>query len=208
MLARLSISPRFFQPSRPQPWTSRIAVSSMTTPTPAAQPWYAAYPLAKSTPERMSREAFLAELNDGAVAGKDFLLVDLRRNDHEVGICIITAGGKADRNYHQGATIRGSINLPAQSLHASIPTLYQLVRSASIHRVFWYCGKTLLVHHRKVAALIGSSSSVFSWSRYPRRRLVCGLHQRARRHADKERSPGWRSRRMDPGRRNLHKPHV
>lgn len=87
MLARLTVS----QPTRLQ--TSRHAVSTMATSTRAAQPWYAAYPSPKSTPERIPRETLLADLNNGAVAGKDFLLVDLRRNDHEVCIGMTTAGG-------------------------------------------------------------------------------------------------------------------
>lgn len=40
----------------------------------------------------------------------------------------------------QGGTIRGSINLPAQSLYPSIPTLYTLFKAAGVKKVLWYCG--------------------------------------------------------------------
>ena len=41
----------------------------------------------------------------------------------------------------QGGTIRGSLNLPAQSLFASLPTLYALLANTSVKQVVWYCGK-------------------------------------------------------------------
>lgn len=41
----------------------------------------------------------------------------------------------------QGGTIRGSINLPAQSLYNSLPTLLSLCEAAKIDTVIWYCGK-------------------------------------------------------------------
>lgn len=40
----------------------------------------------------------------------------------------------------QGGTIKGSINLPAQSLHPSIPTLYTLFTGAGVKKVIFYCG--------------------------------------------------------------------
>ncbi|KAF2028415.1 hypothetical protein EK21DRAFT_101874 [Setomelanomma holmii] len=54
----------------------------------------------------------------------NFVLVDLRRNGHE------------------GGTIRGSINLPAQTLYPTIPTLYALFKDAGVHKVIWYCGSS------------------------------------------------------------------
>jgi hypothetical protein len=42
---------------------------------------------------------------------------------------------------NQGGTIRGSINLPAQSLYPTIPTLYSLVKAANTRKVIWYCCK-------------------------------------------------------------------
>ncbi|KAL1890775.1 hypothetical protein Sste5346_008100 [Sporothrix stenoceras] len=67
----------------------------------------------------------LALLQDPqAVAGKDYVLIDLRRNDH------------------QGGTIQGSVNLPAQSLWPTIPTVYQLFKSAGVRKVIFYCGSS------------------------------------------------------------------
>jgi hypothetical protein len=47
-------------------------------------PWHAAFPKPQSTAQTISRSEVLARLKGGEVPGRDFLLVDLRRNDHEV----------------------------------------------------------------------------------------------------------------------------
>lgn len=41
----------------------------------------------------------------------------------------------------KGGLIRGSINLPAQSLYYTIPALYNLFSAAKKTKVIWYCGK-------------------------------------------------------------------
>lgn len=48
--------------------------------------WHSAYPAPRNTePGKMMREELLGLLKtDGKFAGRDFVLVDLRRNDHEV----------------------------------------------------------------------------------------------------------------------------
>ncbi|KAG9249684.1 uncharacterized protein F5Z01DRAFT_715536, partial [Emericellopsis atlantica] len=67
-------------------------------------------------PEPLPREQVLAKLKGGnELLGSDFLLVDLRSNDHD------------------GGTICGSINLPVQSLYPAIPTLYTLTEQSG-HR--------------------------------------------------------------------------
>ncbi|OAA68219.1 Rhodanese-like protein [Niveomyces insectorum RCEF 264] len=91
----------------------------------APPPWHAAYPAPKLLAAAISREAVLGMLNGSKdTAGRDFVLVDLRRNDHE------------------GGTIRGSINLPAQSLWPTLSTFYELVKSAGLRKVIWYCGSS------------------------------------------------------------------
>jgi arsenical-resistance protein 2 len=40
----------------------------------------------------------------------------------------------------KGGTIQGSLNLPAQSLYLTIPTLYSLVSNSTAKYVIWYCG--------------------------------------------------------------------
>ena len=47
-------------------------------------PWYAAYPAPKSVPDSLSASDFFQWLQQGKRAGKDFILVDLRRTDCEV----------------------------------------------------------------------------------------------------------------------------
>lgn len=50
-----------------------------------AVPWHAAYPKPKNTaPGSISRSELMERLNRGEQPGLDFLLIDLRRNDHEV----------------------------------------------------------------------------------------------------------------------------
>jgi len=87
-------------------------------------PWYASYPEPQRKAGSVSREELLQWLRDGKQSGNDFLLVDLRRTDFE------------------GGTIRGSLNLPAQSLYPTIPILYSVVSRASVKAVVWYCGSS------------------------------------------------------------------
>ncbi|TFA97862.1 hypothetical protein CCMA1212_010424 [Trichoderma ghanense] len=84
-------------------------------------PWHAAYPTPDTVVKATSREEVLELMKQGA---KDYILVDLRRADHEGGL------------------IRGSINLPAQSVYPSIPTLYRLLKAAGIVKVIWYCASS------------------------------------------------------------------
>ncbi|ETS80711.1 hypothetical protein PFICI_08240 [Pestalotiopsis fici W106-1] len=71
---------------------------------------------------QMTRDAVLALISDtGNVAGKQYVIVDLRRNDFV------------------GGHIRGSINLPAQTLQSSLPTLYNMCKAAGVQKVIWYC---------------------------------------------------------------------
>lgn len=52
----------------------------------STQPWYAAYPTPRNAqPGSLTREELLKMMKaSNRVAGRDFVLVDLRRNDHEV----------------------------------------------------------------------------------------------------------------------------
>ena len=55
-----------------------------STSTDDSKPWHAAYPAPTTTqPGAVSREEMLELLGTGVV-GKDYVLVDLRRNDYEV----------------------------------------------------------------------------------------------------------------------------
>ncbi|KAJ5486052.1 hypothetical protein N7530_000352 [Penicillium desertorum] len=90
----------------------------------AELPWHAAYPAPRGAAPSISREELVQWIRDGKQAGKDFILVDLRRTDYE------------------GGTIQGSLNLPAQSLYPTIPTLYSLVSNSTVKYVIWYCGSS------------------------------------------------------------------
>lgn len=51
----------------------------------AETPWHSAYPAPRnSNPRAVSRDEVRKWLDEGLVPGKDFVLVDLRRADHEV----------------------------------------------------------------------------------------------------------------------------
>lgn len=47
-------------------------------------PWHAAYPAPKATPDALSRQELLQWFREGKQAGRDFVLVDVRRTDFEV----------------------------------------------------------------------------------------------------------------------------
>ncbi|KFY35644.1 hypothetical protein V494_05731 [Pseudogymnoascus sp. VKM F-4513 (FW-928)] len=102
-------------------------MASTTAPAPPAeeQPWHAAFPSPKSVATPVSREQMRDWLTGDKVPGKDFVLVDLRRNDYK------------------GGMIRGSINLPAQSLYSNIPQLFNLFSAAGVKTIVWYCGSSL-----------------------------------------------------------------
>ncbi|GAM88675.1 hypothetical protein ANO11243_067090 [Dothideomycetidae sp. 11243] len=84
--------------------------------------WHDAYPQPRNqSPTTMQREELISRFRHGEHPGLDFLLIDLRRTDHE------------------GGTIRGSINLPAQSVYNSLPTLLNICKASKIDTVVWYC---------------------------------------------------------------------
>ncbi|KAF2464823.1 uncharacterized protein BDR25DRAFT_328914 [Lindgomyces ingoldianus] len=96
-----------------------------STALPPDSPWDPAYPVAKNqNPSTITRSEVLKMLREGKQPGKDFVLVDLRREDRT------------------GGTIRGSINLPAQGLYPTVPTLYTMFATAKIGSVIWYCGSS------------------------------------------------------------------
>ncbi|OAP58647.1 hypothetical protein AYL99_07737 [Fonsecaea erecta] len=89
------------------------------------KPWHAHFPAPRETaPKAITREDLLDRFRQGQRGGRDFLLVDLRRNDH--------AGG----------TITHSLNLPAQTLYPSLATLYTLCTAAHIPLAIFYCGSS------------------------------------------------------------------
>lgn len=83
--------------------------------------WTDAFPAPRATAPVLAREEVLSDLSS-----PDLLIVDVRRTDYE------------------GGTIRGSINLPAQSFYMNRGVLYDLAKRAGVKRVAFYCGMSLL----------------------------------------------------------------
>ena len=75
-----------------------MATAESTNPSDApAAPWYAAYPAPKSEAATVSREEVLAMLKVSPLGSRDFVLVDLRRNDFEVSdVCRGCVGNKSE----------------------------------------------------------------------------------------------------------------
>ncbi|KAJ5409965.1 arsenate reductase [Penicillium crustosum] len=61
---------------------------------------------------------------EGEEPGRHFILVDLRASDFK------------------GGTIKGSLNIPMESLPSAIPTLYHLSSSTEISDVIFFCGSS------------------------------------------------------------------
>lgn len=79
--------------------------------------------------------------------------------------------------YFQGGTIRGSINLPAQTLYPTIPTIYSLLSQSPVKEVVWYCGLLSTItsfRKERYNMLTGIRFIEGPWS--AGRELVCRLH--------------------------------
>lgn len=76
----------FIRRLRTQPYSGTLRMASTTQASATAPPpWHAAYPAPKKEAPSITRGAVLEMLRDSEnIAGKDFVLVDLRRSDHEV----------------------------------------------------------------------------------------------------------------------------
>ncbi|KEF51886.1 uncharacterized protein A1O9_11875, partial [Exophiala aquamarina CBS 119918] len=74
------------------------------------------------SPTSITRHEVLEMLEASQKPGAEFLLVDVRKNDH------------------QGSTISGSLNMPIQTLQPSLPTLYRFCVAAKVKKVIFYCG--------------------------------------------------------------------
>ncbi|PVG04094.1 Rhodanese-like protein [Serendipita vermifera] len=69
------------------------------------QPWPASLPEPVSKPKHITPEELKAIITkEGAVSGRDYIVVDVRRTDFE------------------NAFIKGAVNLPAQSFYQTLPT--------------------------------------------------------------------------------------
>ncbi|TDZ33093.1 hypothetical protein C8035_v006035 [Colletotrichum spinosum] len=102
-------------------------------------PWWAAFPAPKSNAAHIEADEVLRLLEHQETAGqeasRDFLLVDVRRNDWE------------------GGTIKSSINLPAQTLYQTRAVIHQLCQQAGIKRY------TCFLPVMPIAEVAGGSSN-------------------------------------------------
>ncbi|CRG84896.1 hypothetical protein PISL3812_02072 [Talaromyces islandicus] len=88
-------------------------------------PWHAAFPAPRVTAASVSRVEVIGWIEgDERVAGRDFVLVDVRRADFE------------------GGTIKGSLNFPAHSFYLTLPTVYAVLSAAGVKDVVFYCGSS------------------------------------------------------------------
>jgi arsenical-resistance protein 2 len=56
-------------------------------------PWHAAYPAPEHQPGSLTREEVLKLIKEvSSVTKQDFVLIDLRRNDHEVSLALLPLG--------------------------------------------------------------------------------------------------------------------
>ncbi|KAK0741591.1 arsenate reductase [Apiosordaria backusii] len=87
--------------------------------------WFEAYPPPKNRQsETVTRDGLRQWILEDQSPDKKFIVVDVRREDHE------------------GGTIKRAINLPAQTIYPSLPTTlyrYALIKAAGIKRVIWTC---------------------------------------------------------------------
>jgi arsenical-resistance protein 2 len=81
--------------------------------------WADAIHVPRTTAPILTREEALSELSS-----PELLIVDVRRTDYE------------------GGTIKGSINLPAQSFYVNRGVLYDLCKRAGVKKVAFYCGRS------------------------------------------------------------------
>ena len=58
------------------------------------QPWYTAFPLARSEPKSISRQEVLELLKDAKTPNESAVLVDLRRTDYEASALFSTFSGR------------------------------------------------------------------------------------------------------------------
>ncbi|KAK4063322.1 hypothetical protein Purlil1_14168 [Purpureocillium lilacinum] len=117
LLRRHNTLQRLAQPT--SLWLASFNAAMATAPdlsNKTSPPWYAAYPAPRHLqPGCVTREELLWMLKGGEnVAGRDFLLVDLRRADYEVRFLRVW----------------------------SIPTLYRLFKAAGVRKVIWYCSSS------------------------------------------------------------------
>jgi len=102
-----------------KPQTSTGPPTESKAPAPLLR-WWDAYPITNSKPEPLTRAHVAQMLRDPTLeAGKDYTIVDVRRDDH--------AGGH----------VKGSVQHPAQSFYDDLPGFHE--QYGSVKQVVFYC---------------------------------------------------------------------
>ncbi|OCK81248.1 Rhodanese-like protein [Lepidopterella palustris CBS 459.81] len=91
--------------------------TSTATPAPAPPLWHASLPAPQHAAPLISRDVVLP-------FSPEDLLIDVRRTDYE------------------GGTIKGSLNMPAQSFYMNRAVLHRLCAKSGIKNVIFYCGSS------------------------------------------------------------------
>lgn len=86
---------------------------------------------------QITAEELRVRFAEGQKPGRDFVVVDLRGNDFT------------------GGTVRGSLNIPIQSLAYAVPTLFSLTLSANVSDVIFFCGGTFSFLFLRPGYLVG-----------------------------------------------------
>ncbi|KAI9680996.1 MAG: hypothetical protein M1829_001076 [Trizodia sp. TS-e1964] len=90
-----------------------------------APSWHAKFPKPRAPPDGLNLRtltvAGLLKAQLTKTPGKDFLVIDVRQPNY------------------QGGSIKGSLNLPAETFYHSRESLYALLRSAGVKFVVFYC---------------------------------------------------------------------
>ncbi|KIM41195.1 hypothetical protein M413DRAFT_72341, partial [Hebeloma cylindrosporum] len=105
-------------------WVGSYQIYALKDGAPVEKPptvlsnWWAAYPIVKSSPPRVTAEEVVALKKDPA-SSNEFAVIDVRRNDH--------AGGH----------VRGSDNWAAQTFYDNLPGFYEKYKDTP--KVIFYC---------------------------------------------------------------------
>ena len=104
-------------------------------------PWHSVYPAPRnSSPKAINRDDLRQWLDEESLPGKDFVLVDLRRADHEAGYHIQVNEARSLTSKIQGGPFRALSICQHRACTQSIPTLYTLFAAAGVEKVIFYCG--------------------------------------------------------------------
>jgi arsenical-resistance protein 2 len=112
-------------------------------PSEGEQPWHSAFPTPSFDSKRITAAELVAIMEE-KVAGKDYIVVDVRRTDFEVTPSRTREGGLRFLTIFdlpiplaQDACIAGAVNMPAHSFYPTLETATHIL--SSIPLVIFHC---------------------------------------------------------------------